>query len=317
MKKFLVLIGILVVVGVAGFGISKAVGSNQEETKEEFTIVTSFYPTYLATKNITAGIEHVRVVNLTENQSGCLHDYQITTNDMRKLEGADVFVMNGGGMETFLEDVMKTYPDLPVIDASEGIELLGEVEGHNHVHEEAKTHEEEQEHENNAHVWLDPARYLIQLQNITDGLSHADQENADAYADNLTVYAQKVNEIQEQLDAIKTDKPKEVIIFHEGFAYLADYVGLKTVYCLDLDEESGLNAGEVATVIDEIQTHDIKVLLTETEFKDSVATNISQETGAEVYTLTSLTSEEDSLDSYIHGMQENIKVLKTILADMV
>lgn len=328
MKKFLVLVGILAVVGLAGFGISKAVSTGNEETSEEFTIVTSFYPTYIAVQNITDGIDNVRVVNLTENQSGCLHDYQLTTNDMRKLEGADVFIMNGGGMESFLDDVMKAYPDLVVIDASEGIALLGEIEGHDHAHEETheheedvESHEEEEEHEHehgdNAHVWMDPVRYLAQLQNITNGLSEEDKDNADAYAENLSVYTEKVNDIKDQLDALKLEEHKEVIIFHEAFAYLTDYVGLEAVYCLDLDEESGLSAGEIATVIDEVQEHDIKVLLTETEFKDSIATNISNETDAKVYVMTSLTSETDSKDAYIDGMQENINVLKTILADTI
>lgn len=324
MKKFLVLVGILAVVGLAGFGISKAVSTSNKAANEEFTIVTSFYPTYIAVQNITDGIDNVCVVNLTENQSGCLHDYQLTTNDMRKLEGADVFIMNGGGMESFLDDVMKAYPDLVVIDASEGIALLGEIEGHDHAHEEtyeheedAENHEEEHKHGDNAHVWMDPVKYLAQLQNITNGLSDADKDNADAYAENLSVYTEKVNGVKEQLDALKLEGSKEVIIFHEAFAYLTDYVGLEAVYCLDLDEESGLSAGEIATVINEVQEHDIKVLLTETEFKDSIATNISNETDAEVYVMTSLTSETGSKDAYINGMQENINVLKTILADTI
>ena len=135
MKKFLMIIAIFVVIVAAGIGITKVVNSGEEEKGNEFTIVTSFYPTYIATKNIADSIDGVKVVNLTENHSGCLHDYQLTTNDMRKLEGADVFVMNGGGMESFLEDVVAKYPDLLVIDASKGITLLEPTESHDHEEE--------------------------------------------------------------------------------------------------------------------------------------------------------------------------------------
>ena len=326
MKKFLIIIAILLIIGTAGFGITKAIETDNEKESDKFTIVTSFYPTYTATQNIVNGIDGVKVVNLTENQSGCLHDYQLTTSDMRKLEGADVFIMNGGGMESFLEEIIAAYPDLVVIDASEGIELLesGHVHEHNHEGEhdeelegaeEAHLHEEGHNHGENAHVWMNPEKYVMQLNNIADGLSNADSAHSKAYASNLSVYTKKVDGIIEQLNELKTTEDKEVIIFHEAFEYLADYLGLEVVYSLDLDEESGLSAGAIATVIDEIELHDIKVLLTETEYEDSIASNISGETDTEVYVLSALTSKGDSLDAYINGMEENINVLKKVLAD--
>lgn len=320
MKKFLMIIAIFVVIVAAGIGITKVVNSGEEEKGNEFTIVTSFYPTYIATKNIADSIDGVKVVNLTENHSGCLHDYQLTTNDMRKLEGADVFVMNGGGMESFLEDVVAKYPDLLVIDASKGITLLEPTESHDHE-EEAEEHDHEEEvgdhehnHGENAHVWMNPDDYLIQLANIKEGLMNSDSEHAKEYQENEAAYAEKVKGIQEQLKELKADKNdhKEIIIFHEAFAYLADYLGYEVVYSLDLDDESGLSAGKIAEVIDEIQEHNIKILFTEREYADSIATNIADEADAEVYVLSSLTSEEDSKDAYIVGMQKNIDVLKRV-----
>lgn len=38
---------------------------------------------------------------MTKPQTGCLHDYQMTPADMKKLENADVFIANGAGMESF------------------------------------------------------------------------------------------------------------------------------------------------------------------------------------------------------------------------
>lgn len=322
MKKFLIIIAILVIVSVAGIGITRAMKTKNEDQQDEVKIVTSFYPTYIATKNIADGIEGVSVVNLTENHSGCLHDYQLTTSDMRKLEGADIFIMNGGGMESFLEDVAVKYPELTIIDASKGIELLEPTAGHSHEHGEEEhsqevSEEEEHNHEDelNAHVWMNPEYYVMQLDNITNGLAEAYADYADAFNRNRDAYAEKVDEIKVQLDELKTEQDTEIIIFHEAFAYLADYLGLEVVYCLDLDDESGLSAGSIAEVIDEVEEHNIKILFTETAYKDSIATNISAETDADVYVLTSLTSEEDSLDAYMDGMQANIEVLKQILAD--
>ena len=318
MKKFIIIICILAAVLLVSVGITKALNPQDALKDDEFTIVTSFYPTYIATKNVANGIDGVKVVNLTENHSGCLHDYQLTTNDMRKLEGADVFVMNGGGMEDFIEDVVAKYPDLTVIDASAGIAFLEPTEGHHHDHEEdLEDHAEDDhdhEHETNAHVWMDPVRYMNQIENITAGLKKADAGHTKEYEANQKTYLKKVESIKEQLDELKDEKHTSIITFHEAFSYLANYLGYDVVYCMDLDDESGLSAGEIAEVIDEIQKHDVKVLFTETQYKDSIATNISTETDAKTYVLTSLTAEEDDLDAYLNGMQKNIDVLKSVFA---
>ena len=67
------------------------------QTNGQTTIVTSFYPMYVLTLNVTDGIDGVTVQNMAEQNVGCLHDYQLQTRDMVTLEGADALVINGGG----------------------------------------------------------------------------------------------------------------------------------------------------------------------------------------------------------------------------
>ena len=49
---------------------------NTDETDDTLTVVTSFYPMYIATLNIVDGVKGVRLENLSEPQTGCLHDFQ-------------------------------------------------------------------------------------------------------------------------------------------------------------------------------------------------------------------------------------------------
>ncbi len=147
-KKLLMLLGVFTVIIIASVVISKVANpSDIEKNEEEMMIVTSFYPMYILTANLVKDVPGVSVVNLTENQTGCLHDYQLTTQDMRKLVNADLLIMNGGGMESFIESVVSSYPDLEIIDASQGIEMLASESEHNHDHgiseEEAHTYEDE------------------------------------------------------------------------------------------------------------------------------------------------------------------------------
>ena len=95
--------------GAAG-GASNASGNtkNTDEADDMLTVVTSFYPMYIATLNIVDGVNGVRLENLSEPQTGCLHDFQLTPEDMKLLSTADVFVINGGGIESFMSDVTTT-----------------------------------------------------------------------------------------------------------------------------------------------------------------------------------------------------------------
>ena len=116
------------------------VANEQKEEKDDFQIVTSFYPMYIAALNIVGDTENVALTNLSEPQTGCLHDFQMTPEDMKLLSRADVFIINGGGIESFMEDIAKQYPELVIIEACEGIELLCEEEAHGHEHEEGNEH---------------------------------------------------------------------------------------------------------------------------------------------------------------------------------
>ena len=148
-KKHLALLSVLLCLLLIAFSGCTPV----EHLQSDYQIVTSFYPMYLFTRNLTEGISGVTVVNMTAQNAGCLHDYQLLSKDMKALGAADAFVINGAGMEGFLEKVIEQLPSLPVITASEGIEILCENAEHEHEEEQAHGHAGH-EHEENAHVWL-------------------------------------------------------------------------------------------------------------------------------------------------------------------
>ena len=99
---------------------SKGVASN----KETLTIAASFYPMYIFSLNVAKDIPNVKVIDMTKPTTGCLHDYSITTDDMKTLDGAQVFVTNGADMESFMDKVTEQMPNLKVIDSSTGIKLI-------------------------------------------------------------------------------------------------------------------------------------------------------------------------------------------------
>ncbi|MBO5656972.1 MAG: zinc ABC transporter substrate-binding protein, partial [Agathobacter sp.] len=126
--------------GVAAISVNE---NNSIENEEDFVVVTSFYPMYIAAMNVIGDAPGVTLKNLSEPQTGCLHDFTLTPEDMKLLSNADVFIINGGGIESFMEEIAEAYPNLVIIEASEGITLLESEMGEEHDHEEQQGHEEE------------------------------------------------------------------------------------------------------------------------------------------------------------------------------
>ena len=130
-------------------GCTPKIKESTELGQENLTIVTSFYPIYLHVLNITKDIPEIEVINMTQPQTGCLHDYQLTPNDLKTLDRADIFVINGGGMESFIDKAVSQLPKLAVIDASEKIDFIHEDDHDENGH---SNEEDGHDHDVNPHV---------------------------------------------------------------------------------------------------------------------------------------------------------------------
>ena len=292
-------------------------------SKEQVTIVTSFYPMYIAVSNLIEGVDAIRVRNLSEPQTGCLHDFQLTPEDMKLLSGADVFVVNGGGIENFISDVATAYPKLQIVQACEGMSLLGseghvheEEEEHDHdaVHEEL--HEEEDGHdhgEENAHAWMSVASYREQITHITEHLAEILPQYGESITENSKLYDDKLAELQaEQKELRALVKGREVILFHEAYAYVAKDYGLDVAMVMDLDEERQVSAGEVAEVLEEIKEHGVSLILAEERYGKEMGDTIQKEADVDVIYLDTLNRGNYEKDSYLVGMQSNIDLLRQV-----
>ena len=68
-NKYVFVLVLLVVISLLGMGFTKVFSvTEKEKQQEEFLVVTSFYPMYVATLNVAGDIEGVTVENLSEPQ---------------------------------------------------------------------------------------------------------------------------------------------------------------------------------------------------------------------------------------------------------
>ena len=309
--------------GAAG-GVSNASDSakNTDEADDMLTVVTSFYPMYIATLNIVDGVKGVRIENLSEPQTGCLHDFQLTPEDMKLLSTADVFVINGGGIESFMSDVAKAYPKLDVVEACEDVALLSEDDedsDHDHDHDADAESDSAHDHDHgdeNAHAWMSIALYKQQVENILEGLCRIDPKHQDAYESNAKEYLAKLEDLEREQQSLKEELAgKHIVIFHEAYAYVAEDYDMEISYTMDLDEERQVSAGEVADVMGAIEKNDISVVLAEELYGKDMGDTVERETDAKVCYLDTLTRGEYEKDSYLDAMRHNMELLKEAFAE--
>ena len=315
-NKYVFVLVMLLSILIISVGFTNMYVSHNQQTKdEEFVVVTSFYPMYIATMNVVGDTQGVTLKNLSEPQTGCLHDFQLTPADMKLLSTADVFIINGGGIESFMEEIAVQYPELMIIEASENIDLLCEASAHGRV-EELHAHEEENDvhaedehnHEVNAHVWMSVANYRVQVENIANALAKCDENNYESYLANANVYDGKLEVLQvEQEKLLTLTEGTEVILFHCAYDYVAEAFGLEAVLCMDLDEERQVSAGEVAQVLEVIEHHGVNYIFAEELYGASMCEMVQKEADVNVIYLDPLNRGEYHADSYIEGMRMNMK----------
>lgn len=282
------------------------------------TVVTSFYPIYLFTLNLTDGLEGVTVANMAGVNTGCLHDYQLQTSDMKLLAKADLFLINGAGMESFLEDVTGTFPNLPVVDASAGIELMAaesENESFDHDHDGDEDHNHA--HEYNAHVWLDADNAQIMVTNLAQGLMDAMPDRADAIAANRDAYLARLQALDAQVtERLSRVERRDIITFHEAFPYFARAYGLNVAAVVNREHDDALSPARLAELVGIVKELGVPPLFVEPQYKDLAATTIASETGAQVYTLDPVVTgpaEDVPLTYYEDVMLQNVQTLEEAL----
>ncbi len=274
-------------------------------------LLASFYPIAIMALNITDGVEGVAVESMAQQQTGCLHDFQMTTADMKKAETADAFLINGAGMEGFLDKISDQLPELPVIDSSTGIPLIASGEDHHHDGGEGHDHDQE---DYNPHLWVSITNCMEQVRNLSEGIIALDPEHEAEYRENTETYLEKLSALRDKMhSALDHVKNKDIITFHEVFPYFAEEFGLHIAAVINREPDSQPSAKELADTIRLVRETGVKALFVEPLYPETSADIIAAETGAQVYVLDPAVSGEWDKNAYLTAMESNLQVLAQAL----
>ena len=249
---------------------------------------------YIIAENITDGAENIELVNMADVNVGCLHDYTLTTEDMKKVENADIFIMNGLGMESFIEKILTSNQDMNIIDSS--------TEAQNVILSEDGV---------NAHIWTSIDNYILQVKYISKELINKNQENAEVYQKNTDEYVQKLEELKNEFETkLQNLDGKKAICLNEVFGYMGQELGMEMTTIATDHEESTMSADMLSSIIDKVKQENIQIIIIDKNDNKANAETIANETGAKILELNSGMTGELDKDAYINQMRENLNVLE-------
>jgi zinc transport system substrate-binding protein len=142
------------------------------------------------------------------------HDFDPTIQQIQGVESAAaILVYNGAGMEATW--INKVHPKFSV-DTSKGLNLLGSNDPEIHA-------------PTDPHIWLDPILAIHQVENIRDGLSKVDPNNAAYYDQNAQKFIGQLKSLDASIRGNLSGSncaKRDFIAFHNAFSYFAKEYGL-------------------------------------------------------------------------------------------
>jgi len=269
---------------------------------QKIVALASFYPLYEFTKEV--GKDKVDVWLLVPPGIEP-HDWEPSIQELKRIQQADIIIINGMGFEKWFEDIKKFNSNIPIIDSSIGINIIKEINIDNSHLDDSLT---------DPHIWLNPSMAKIQVKNIADGLIELDQDNRSYYQKNSENYIKKLDALDSKIRKELSNCSKDFVAFHNAFTYFAKEYGLNQ-HIIVLNEPHGEPTSKtLEKIINLAKEMKIKIIFTEEGVDKRTSEVIAKELNGKILTLSPLEiSETDT--NYIEKMEENLANLKEALCN--
>ena len=279
------------------------------------TVVASFFPAQCLAHNIVGDKGQVEL--LLGNEEGP-HHFQLTPAAIRQLKKADLLIVNGLGLESWLTKVSREL-NCRVVKLSDGLtnELL---KGFSHSHEDGHAHHEKKKphkpaEQMNPHIWLDPTLMVAAVSNITRTLQEISPGHAADYARNAEALRSRLTKLDLELMAeLQPVRSIPFLSLHDAFPYFVRRYGLTLGGVVHEVADGSPSARQLAALSAKVRKEKVKVIFTEPQFPQRVAKQLAKDLGLRVGALDTLETGSDPADGYEKAMRQNGRVLKETLS---
>jgi len=228
------------------------------------------------------------------------HAYQPTPRDAAKVADCNVLILNGAGLEAFLDPLLSNASGQLVITASAGLTPRPDPQG---------------EHpEGDPHFWLDPNNVIQYVENIRVGLSQVDPDGAAVYAANAAAYTEQLKALDQWItQQVANVQPERRLLVtnHESLGYFADRYGFTVVGAVipSVSTDASPTAQQMADLITQIKATGAPAIFLEMGANPQLAQQIAAETGVKVVTdlyTHSLSAPDGPAPTYVDMLKYNV-----------
>jgi len=296
------------ILALLAFGLS-AIPAHAEGHK--LKVLTSFLPIYCFTANVAGELADLQ--NLLPPGAEP-HEFQFTPREMKRVEAADVVVINGLGIEAWLDRVLVSQGrSLVITEASAGLksELITQVP---YLDPENPSAPPPASGPPNPHIWLDPQLAKHAVTNILLALQKADPANAAGYAANAGKYLARLDKLDADLSAgLAPLKGRPIITFHDAYPYFARRYGLTVVAVIEEVPDVQPSPRYLAALKQVIDREHVKVIFSDKQFSPKLADQIGRDYHVAVAPLDTLETGDLKSGAYEAGMRANLHTLEESL----
>lgn len=316
MRKVKIFLFIMVMVLLTGCG-------TQEVKTDKLSIVCTTYPQYNWLEQIIGKDNSSIQLTLLLDNGVDMHSYQPTAKDMMMVSSANLFVYIGGESDNWAKDAIKEAVNKDMV-AINLMDALGErIKTEEMV--EGMQGEEEEEPENDEHIWLSLKNAMHLTTVLSDAVQKLDSANAKIYQDNTKAYLEKLSNLDKQYEQMVKNAKLDTIIVGDRFPfrYLVDdyqiHYYAAFVGCSAETEASFETITFLASKVDETNASSILAIDGSDE---KIAKTIKENTKSKnqkILKLNSMqavkTEQMENGFTYLKGMEENLTVLKEALEE--
>ena len=241
-----------------------------------------------------------------------VHSFQSTPDDNIAVSQASLLVSNGGGLDKFLEQVIKVSAadDAVHIFAAES---LMDSDFREDEAPEAEAHEDGS-HEGNPHFWQNPVFAIQYAETIRDGLIKVDPDNSNTYQINFESYKDKLTDLDFEIaSTINTidESRRHLITFHDAFGHFATRYGWRVTSLVGHDA-SQVSPGSVIEILEKVKAQGVPAVFVEPQFSGGLLQQAGEDSRIEVGPIYSEV-QDGEVSNYIDMMLFNAKSLARLL----
>lgn len=225
------------------------------------------------------GGERVQVYDLI-GQGGNPHRFEPRPADMKRMQGSAIVLASGKGMETYLDRLKSTLPEISILEVGRTIPSL--TVGKDAVYTCCPSHGAGSI---DPHWWQSVENMRRAARIISQAFAEKDPAGKAYYEGAAKTYGQNMDALKRwakgELGKIPRDQRK-LVTAHNAFAYFAKEFGFEVIAVAGLSKEQNTTPKEQATTIEAVKNSKVRALFSEQESSGKAIHAIATATGTRV-----------------------------------